>query len=659
MLLKRIDETIASGMYDLGEGPAEVEVYLAEPSLQPGKVHWAVIETGIVPRSFLHYNDAADGSNTYNGSWQKFYVSGKKFDEQCVYDGSSKYFSNGMPNFGGVAKAAIYLRYSKGFLNWLRTFDQGTAMRLESEIPEFEAIAENKETMKLPNNWHDFKAPREKWPLIVICTLSNGKKLVHWLNKSANDDGSLAHLGIDVEHSLALMQFWTAPKAAEKELIAEEFQSGSGLGRNAFGKTFKLDDIRTSEFHRLLGAEPESSREELLSLWGNKIEYREKVAPSPETSSLIFLPEGTLLYSKLKKVIDGENTRRTLWYEAKKSRQKENEDREALEAMLPEVIPVVDSTTIFLTNLEGSTKKKRIVQMIFPGVSLPYLQILNSELLSSNIGFEVVNYMKSALTGQKGDTPSVYRYWTVLFTRALQKQPITAWEVFHNFQRFAKSHSGETLIEKKAASAYFRVIRKILRLQHLIMTARERPDFLYTIDFQQELLQIESFYGIKTGVFGMINHQLPAAEELLPAGTYELLRDTQKSKLNNFIRQAWAGVPEADFPVFVHGALVGMLLSELCWNVQQEGRRFSATQGRHPSRLRGRELIQVFDKGIGLLMNLDKVQRFNCRLLPFVKSMEQESRRDSFNSGLIIGMVYSEKKSTDNSLENNEEVEND
>ena len=47
-------------------------------------------------------------------------------------------------------------------------------------------------------------------------------------------------------------------------------------------------------------------------------------------------------------------------------------------------------------------------------------------------------------------------------------------------------------------------------------------------------------------------------------------------------------------------------------------------------------------------MNLEKEQLFNCRLLPFLRSLLPESRRDAFNSGLICGMVYYEKKSDDN-----------
>lgn len=647
MLLKRIDETLTQGLYDLDGGPAEVEVYLVEPSIGEGIVNWEVVREGVVPPDFLHYNDAADGSNKLNGSWQGLYVSEAALEEAVIYSGSSIYFSDGSPNFGGVAKSAIYLRYSRGFIDWLAGFDSAAAEKLRSEIPAFEALMENRATKKLPTAWHKFKAPPQKWPLIVVCRLSDGRFLVHWLNKDTEGTLPLEALGIDVVHSRELMGFLTAPATSELELIAEEFQTGSGLGRNAFGKEYKLDAIRRSEYLRLMGVAPENTRADVLDLWSKKLQYRRKVAPSPDTSTLIFLPEGELTYSELKELIDKENEKKNLYFDAKKNGGKSEEEREELKALRPEIIPTPYSATVFLTNLEGSTKKKRIIQQIFPDVSLEYLQVLNAELLQSNLENTVVDYMKSALTGQTGDTPSVYRYWTEVFTKALQRQPISAREVFANFQRFAKSQSGEALIDKLGARRYFRVIGKLLRLQHLIVTAREEPAKLLTNEFQQELVRIEQFNLISRGVFGPMSTTVPSGAELI-GEAYGLLRDKQKSKLDNFIRQAWAGVPDSEFPIFVRGALTGMLLNELCWSVQQEGRRFSATQGRHPSRLRGRELQNVFNKGIGLLMNLDKEQLFNCRLLPFLKSLEPESRRDSFNSGLISGMTYFEKKSDDN-----------
>lgn len=647
MLLKRIDETLTQGLYDLDGGPAEVEVYLVEPSIGEGIVNWEVVREGMVPRELLHYNDAADGSGEYNRSGQKFYAASVPLGQRPLYNGSVFCFADNWPCFGGVAKAGIYLRYSRGFIDWLATFDSSAAAKLSEEIPLFEALMEKKDTKKLPAVWHKFKALPQKWPLIVLCQLSDGRFLVHWLDKDAKEAGPLEVLGIDVAHSRELMTFFTTPVTAEFEQIAEEFQIGSGLGRNAFGKEYKLDAIRRSEYLRLMGVAPENTRADVLDLWSKKLQYRRKVAPSPDTSTLIFLPEGELTYSELKEFIDKENEKKNLYFDAKKNGGKSEEEREELKALRPEIIPTPYSTTVFLTNLEGSTKKKRIIQQIFPDVSLEYLQVLNAELLQSNLENTVVDYMKAALTGQTGDTPSVYRYWTEVFTRALQRQPISAREVFANFQRFARSQCGEALIDKLGAHRYFRVIGKLLRLQHLIMTAREEPAKLLTNEFQQELVRIEQFNLISRGVFGPMSTTVPSGAELI-GEAYGLLRDKQKSKLDNFIRQAWAGVPDSEFPIFVRGALAGMLLNELCWSVQQEGRRFSATQGRHPSRLRGRELQNVFNKGIGLLMNLDKEQLFNCRLLPFLKSLEPESRRDSFNSGLISGMTYFEKKSDDN-----------
>lgn len=655
MLLKRIDETIAQGLYDLDAGPSEEEVYVAEPSIEGNVVLWEIVAGGMIPRDLLHYDDTPDGSTKFNGSWRDFYASGASLGERPLYSGSSTFFSGGGPNFGGVAKSAIYLRYSRGFLEWLKTFDPEVAARLREEIPAFETMMENAKTKKLPTAWYKFKAPRGQWPLISICRLSSGKHLVLWLRANGGESEALEALealGIDGARSREIMHFLTPPEVADLELVAEEFQSGSGLGRNAFGKEYKLNAIRESEFHRLMGVIPKSSIHSIRGVWANKLEYRVNVAPSPDTSSLLFLPEGDCPYSALKEVIDAENGRKRLFFEAKKKKQKPgsagNDDQEELLAHPPDILPTPYSATVFLTHLEGSTKKKRIVQEIVPSVSLDYWQMLNAELINSHLQYAVVGYMKQALTGQQGDTPSVYRYWTELFTRALQKRLISGRELFLNFQRFCRNQSGKQLIDDLGACSYFRVVGKLLRLQHLIAVARTDPGRLRENEFQMELARIENFEGITTGVFGMKSSIHPPTLQSLLGEAHELLREKEKTKFENFLRMAWSGVPEEDFAPFARGALTGMLLHDLCWTVQQQGRAFSATQGRQPSRLRGEELFRVFEKGIGLLMNLEKEQLFNCRLLPFLRSLQPESRRDAFNSGLICGMVYYEKKSDDN-----------
>ena len=70
MLLKRIDETIAQGLYDLDAGPSEEEVYVAEPSIEGNVVLWEIVAGGMIPRDLLHYDDTPDGSTKFNGSWR-------------------------------------------------------------------------------------------------------------------------------------------------------------------------------------------------------------------------------------------------------------------------------------------------------------------------------------------------------------------------------------------------------------------------------------------------------------------------------------------------------------------------------------------------------------------------------------------------------------
>ena len=79
MLLKRMDETITQGLYDLDAGPQEVDAYVAEPSMGDGVIHWEIAASGMVPRSLLHYDDTPDASVKFNSSWRDFYASGAAF----------------------------------------------------------------------------------------------------------------------------------------------------------------------------------------------------------------------------------------------------------------------------------------------------------------------------------------------------------------------------------------------------------------------------------------------------------------------------------------------------------------------------------------------------------------------------------------------------
>ncbi len=649
-----MDELAQSGRFDL-KTDGDVDIYLAELkgfTEDKGLAEWEIVGEESVPRSLLHYDDTADGSNTLNGSWREFYATKCNFGERPLYIGSSIFYKDGMPNFRGVAKATIYLRYSDGFLKWLEIFDVAAADNIRSQLSAFECLVENPTTKKLINAWDKFKAPKRKWALPVVCSLSDNSKIVLGLAGSENDDwDDLKDLDVNVQRSIELMLFFAIPGRAQREIISDMFQMGRGLGRNPFGQDCKLDKISDSEYIRLMGPISKNSRRELLDIWTNKPSYRIKVAPNPDTSELIFMPEGDLKYSQLKRFVDSEKHKKQAFFEARKAKKKKNEDTESIIAPTPAVIPIpADSqSTLFLVNIEGSQKKKLIIQQVFPSVSLDYLACLNEEMLRNNTMVSVVSYMKVALTCQDRETPCIYRYWTEVFTSALQKRYISANEIFYSFQRFSKAFRGEELIGKRKAREYFRVIARLRRLQHLIHAARNSPGKLNTIEFQTTLKAVEQYQLTEKGVFSMMKECPQTAELVGPV--YGSLWDWQKEKLDAFVKQAWQGVPDDDFNLFVRGALTGILLNELAFAVTKAGRSFSITQGRHPSTLRGEQILSLLTKGVGLLINLEEQQRFNCKTLPFIKSCLEESRKDTFNSGLIMGLVFiykSQEKETQN-----------
>lgn len=215
MLLAYIDELAKGDYYDLCS-ESEVDVYLVALkgfTEDKGLAEWDTIAEETVSRERLHYDDTSDGGNNLNGSWREFYAKGCDFQEHQLYSGSDIFFKNGTPNFRGVAKAAIYLRYSAGFIRWLSALDHDVAKTLENEIPSFEKLIKNQKTKKLEDKWDKFKAPVGKWSLPAVCTLSNGKHIVLGLCGELGDDwDDFEELNIDIKYSLELMAMLKSPE---------------------------------------------------------------------------------------------------------------------------------------------------------------------------------------------------------------------------------------------------------------------------------------------------------------------------------------------------------------------------------------------------------------------------------------------------------------
>lgn len=652
MIISYMDEVLRGGKYDLqSSSEAEVDfVEIKNINLDDKIVEWEIVVESELPRNQLYYNDVSDSSNKFNTSWQKFYATDRELvSAQAPYIGGSIHMNKGRVNFGGLAKAAIYLRYSNGFINWLTNIDSSAATLIQKERGGFESILEGG---KLPLKWHNV-SQKKGWTLPAIARFTDRTLLVLGLKDSDEPAwGALEKKGINIKRSLEIMSIFKIPTTSKKGVIDELLQAGSGNGRNAFSREYKSDLLGTipdSEYIRLLGYIPMASRDEILEVRSHLLSYRGiKAAPNPDTSELLFFPRGDLKYSELKEWVDHENERKRRFFEMKKkAKLRTGEDAEEEILQRPNFMITHPEASVLLVNTEGAQKKKIIIQQIFPAVSLDYLSKVNDELLHSDTMRSVVSYMKAAISCQDADTPSVYQYWTGVLTSLLQADYISGNEVYLCFQRYCKAYSGDKLItgngsnDKWMAREYFKVIGKLLRLQHIIHTVRNKPERINTLEFHSELDAIQCNKIIKKGIFGMTSEKTSPQE--LVGDVYTSLRAEEKEKLNAFINQSLHGVPGVDFSTFIKGALVGMLLNKLSWIVNDEGRRFSVTQGRHPSTLRGEQIESLFGKGVGLLINLDKQHRFNCQTLPFIKSCIQESKKDAFNSGLIMGLVFIHK----------------
>jgi len=667
MLLKYLDE--AASMIGGGMEEEERQVTLLElTGIEDGGSNpvavWAERADVDVPSTLLFYDDTDDGSNAMLGSWQQFYLKGASLadKERAPVLGGSGMMKGGRPKWSGMAKAAAYLRYSGGFLSWLETVDPRVAEVLRREREQFPRLFVNPERGKMHTKWRrEPKVPREAWVLPVVCVLSGGRMLVLGFSPLGYEEidedvrADLEEEGIALRESLELAGFFRLPPRSSRQIVAGELHAGSGMGRNAFGFTDRPANLTVSEYTRLLGPLLQHEGSQVLRAWNERLRYRVRLAPNPEASEMIFHPEQGMAYETLAQIIRYEEDKQKQYRAARRqaSRKRSRDlfaDADASPPILaeaPNYIPHVHRATVLLINMEGSQKKKVNVLGVFPSVYVAYWEFLNTEFLETRLEAALVGFFRAAVTGRerasgREHAPSIYNVWTHMFTAALQRRFISARPLWNSFQRYCKAFSSDELIgaaSGRRAAAYLDILGKLRRLQHIIGVWR---DGLPDIDeLTPQLPLVEQARLVQYGVMEAMNRNMPgSAREYLGDELYDLLRPAQQRKIDEFVRQAWQGAPEPTFPAFVRGALVGMLLRELAWVLEQEGRRFEPTQGRHPATLRGPILPAVFAKGVGLLMNVQAEHKFNCRLLPFIEGCAAESRTDAFNNGLIMGLAY-------------------
>lgn len=673
MILKYLDELAMYGEPPEQEESANVSlvgVSHIEASESP-KVVFKESENLDIPAKALYYDDTDDGSNEVIKSWQKFYRDESEFNaETSPVWGSNSFFKKGSTVLGSVLKAGVYLRYSKGFREWLRAKDSSAASQLDAEVNAFESVFESTEKKKLPSNWRKGFTSNDNWALPIVAVRDDGRFIVLGLNAEAVDnnaglreelDDEVSDI-IDIDSSLELSRLLKEPTERAIDVVDGELHVRSGLGRNVFAHEPK-DSITRSEYGRLLGPSLDATTQNTRQWWGyiRQFERRIPISPAPEKSSLVFFPEGELSYETLAKALRREQDRYETYRRAKEEAQdqkassliRQRMDETPILADTPDFIPELHSMTIVATLLQGSAnQEKRVVAGVYPSVMLYYWKFLNHELLRQSLHGRIAWFSRAAITGQTGrwqnTPPSVYGVWTDVLTRALQRRWISMVPMWNQLPRYFKAFSSDSLIRDGSPTrTYLGILESMKRLQHLIGRFRETtsPD---EKNLRAELRRVEAGELIEYGVMNMSEARPPDNAKEVLGEWYDELWPYQQRRIDEFLRRSWQGAPREEYRSFIRGAMVGMLLSELSYRVQTNaGRRFEATQGRHPATVRGEIIEQLFAKGIGLLQNVGKETSFNSRVLPYIVSCVPESKTTAFNNGLIMGMAYIPSKAED------------
>lgn len=611
-----------------------------------------------IPRAWIPYNDSSDGAKVMISSWQKMYckdepLSGKN---NGILGGDSL-FKDGSTTFGGMAKAAAYLMFSKGFIEWVASINSTHADELINFSLDFDRLCEG-HTKKLPTAWTKSLSKALPHPMMlpVVTRLSPNEAIVLGLDVPDTEIADVS--GVCLKYSTELTRMMRKPQAGGTlEIITDELHSGSGMGRNILGKTVKMDDnLPSDEFIRLLGPVYAETRSAILEAWSKRISYPVKIAPMPDSSELLFFPTPSAPYASIRKVVDAEIIKMKMFFAKKNESEWSLTDTDEQLTLIPgAMLPIPRKASVMLTAVEKGQKSKRVLVEHFPVLPLQYWQLVEEELRKQHLYSQITNYTRAARAGRekkglKRDPASVYGLWTDVFTKTLGRQFISALPFWKNFQRYAASFSTDDLIgtgqdRKRKAMNYLALLQSLRRLQHLIGTARS-AEVVDKMKFYSELTTIETESIIKYGVIDPMNTETPPKAELYIGDSYQLLQSWQQHKIDEFVRRAWQGAPSEQFGTFVRGALVGMLLQEMDYSLKKEGRSFMPTLGRHPGTLRGEALLKPFTKGTGLLQNINKSNRFNMRMLPFIHSVIKESRTDAFNNGLIMGLAFIPEKTT-------------
>jgi hypothetical protein len=467
--------------------------------------------------------------------------------------------------------------------------------------------------------------------LPVIGKSPSGKWVILGLRQPTN-----AFLNVDEELSVQLttqIARGTDDQISKASTISHELQTAEGRGRNAFGKVRSLEKLlpkRPDEAMRVFGQDHTVNSAACLELFNRLPRHRIRMGENPETSHLLFIPyRASQLDNVAAAVKDVENNNRQ--HQAKKKNTEET--LETKPVFLPTPLRHLKSKVIAAYKEDGK-KKFWIVTNLFPEVPLYYWQVLNEKLRPIQGAY--VAFFHACLANPKTEKipRCAYRDWTDLLTAALNREPFDRFVIWRNYATFLRQLPNQELLggEFPKAKTLRTLTPRLRELHHLIQLMTDENNLDLNLG------------EIKAKVDAASSHPKEEETAQLLGPLWEDLLEWQQAQLCRIHRDVCGGIPARDVSAYLKGALCGILLNNLVYQLSSEEfgieRRFDLSAGMHLTNLRGQALINRFLAAKDLVNGLppkDKARVYqpSRAVMNHLVGMTEISKTDAFNTGFV------------------------
>jgi hypothetical protein len=420
------------------------------------------------------------------------------------------------------------------------------------------------------------------------------------------------------------------------EVVDFEIQTKRGRARNLYGKEQAIDKLVSfshAEAARVYGLYDPIDVRSVKDQYGKLACYPVKIGENPEKTNLYFISLQAEHAELVKATVEQARQALTL---ARAKKKKKDEDSVDYKAPLLPVLKRRVKAKVILGNLEGTQKTFLLLNQVFPSVPLYYWQILNEELPTTQ--WKLIQFNKTYRSGPLATpSPSSYVLWTKVFTRALNREQFDPYLVWHHWGAFLKNMSNQEITGSaerwSQALLPVQLVSNLTYLNNLISVAQQEDNLVLEAD------------EIRSKAQNMKQSPTKQQTEELVGAIWNEIFEWQQELTHKIHTDVVGGIPEKEFPFYLKGVAVGILLNSLVWQFGKKGveRRFDYSNGMHLTNLRGRNLTARFKQAQNLYRGLNKAQQglviFPFSVMSHIDGMTEISKKQAFNDGLITGIV--------------------